>query len=723
MKHHIAIKFLAILLAAACLLTAAGCVAGALVLEACDLYEKNVDEVYAEVTANQRRNFAVNLVHRYASLELGKLPHRYWLENYSSLWLYNTYVEGRWFYTIRDEGGNVVESTVPEELSPQADCYEIVVTDIRYRCLVEDPAPSSTEPTMSQPQDWTTPTMVHEETLPNTTGETEAAEEPVEMAGYYDWETDQFVEFRYRYEKLPVCTVELYLLPGALPMEPGWQILKELWGFRVELFYLLGISLLLFAAVMVYLCCAAGKKPGVPEVKAGGLNRLPLDLYAAVTAIGCPLAVILGVQVAEFVLVQFSPTLFGPFLLFGGLGLSLLVVAFCFACAAQFKTADGFWWRNTLICRSLILLRSFVKVLWRWTRNILSFSRKLLLLWIRKLNYALSWIGRRLAKFYGMLPLTWQWLLVGLGMLLMVIIGTQSRNKNMVVFPLFISLGIILYGAAAFGILLKNAKKMRSGDLEAKISDQFLIGSFKEFAGELNGLADVAVVAAQKQLRSERMKTELITNVSHDIKTPLTSIINYVDLLSKPHTPEEGEAYLEVLTRQSQRLKKLVEDLMEMSKASTGNVTVDITKVDAVEAVNQALGEFSDKLDRAGLVPLFRQEGPVEILADGRLLWRVLSNLLSNVCKYAMTGTRVYVDLEQEEKVVRLSLKNISRESLNVSAEELLERFVRGDASRNTEGSGLGLNIAKSLTEIQKGSLDLTVDGDLFKVTLTFPRA
>ena len=263
---------------------------------------------------------------------------------------------------------------------------------------------------------------------------------------------------------------------------------------------------------------------------------------------------------------------------------------------------------------------------------------------------------------------------------------------------------------------------MSKGDLDEKVDDKLLVGGFKDFANELNSLADVAVVAAQKQLKSERMKTELITNVSHDIKTPLTSIINYVDLLEKPHTPEEQEVYLEVLSRQSQRLKKLIDDLMEMSKASTGNLAVDITRVNAGEAINQALGEFADKLDKAQLTPVFRQpEEPVEMMADGRLVWRVMSNLLGNAVKYALPGTRVYLDLMQVDGRVIISMKNISREELNVNADELLERFVRGDASRNTEGSGLGLNIAQSLMELQKGQLQLLVDGDLFKVTLIFP--
>ena len=262
---------------------------------------------------------------------------------------------------------------------------------------------------------------------------------------------------------------------------------------------------------------------------------------------------------------------------------------------------------------------------------------------------------------------------------------------------------------------------MAQGDLHHQIPTQYLVGSFRDCAEDLNKLADVAIVAAQKQMKSERMKTELITNVSHDIKTPLTSIINFVDLLQKPHTEEEGQQYLEVLNRQSYRLKRLIEDLMDLSKASTGNMTVNITEMDAVEVVNQALGEFADKLETVQLTPVFREpEIPAPILADGRLAWRVLSNLLSNAVKYALPGTRLYVDVVPLEGKVLISLKNISREQLSISAEELMERFVRGDASRNTEGSGLGLNIARSLMEVQHGQLQLLVDGELSKVTLLF---
>ena len=231
-------------------------------------------------------------------------------------------------------------------------------------------------------------------------------------------------------------------------------------------------------------------------------------------------------------------------------------------------------------------------------------------------------------------------------------------------------------------------------------------------------------------MKSERLKTELITNVSHDIKTPLTSIVNYVDLLQKPHTPEEETEYLAVLDRQSKRMKKLIEDLVEMSKASTGNIPAYLAPTDLVEITNQALAEYDGKLKLAGLTPevtvLGRDgkpkapEAAVTVMADGRLLWRVLDNLLGNAVKYAMPGTRLYVDIAEYERSVMLSVKNISKNRLNISADELMERFVRGDASRSTEGSGLGLNIAKSLMELQKGKLNLIVDGDLFKAVLLY---
>jgi signal transduction histidine kinase len=334
-----------------------------------------------------------------------------------------------------------------------------------------------------------------------------------------------------------------------------------------------------------------------------------------------------------------------------------------------------------------------------------------------------------------MMNIIWQWLLTaalmtiatGLSFLVEMISVNNGGDWQAIIgvlqFPVvaLICIGVVFYGGYAFGMLLLGARKMAQGDLQHKVSTKYLIGSFRDCAEQLNRLSDTAMKEAQDRLRSERMKTELITNVSHDIKTPLTSIINFVDLLRKPHTEEEEQQYLEVLSRQSGRMKRLIEDLIDLSKATTGNIQVNTTRLDAAEAVQQALGEFSDKMEAVNLTPVFRHsEDSVWVLADGRLMWRVLSNLLSNAVKYAMPGTRLYLDLARNGNQVLIAMKNVSREELKVNAEELLERFVQGDTSRSTEGSGLGLNIAQSLMELQGGTLQIQMDGDLFKVVLTF---
>lgn len=231
--------------------------------------------------------------------------------------------------------------------------------------------------------------------------------------------------------------------------------------------------------------------------------------------------------------------------------------------------------------------------------------------------------------------------------------------------------------------------------------------------------------AVAEKVKSERFQTELITNVSHDIKTPLTSVINYVDLLKKEDIQnEQALSYIEVLDRQSVRLKKLIEDLIEASKASTGNLSVKLEKLDAKVFLIQTIGEFQEKINALGLeMVINKPEEEVMIQADGRHLWRVIDNLMNNICKYAQPSTRVYIDLVQEDENVKIIFKNTSKTALNITSEELMRRFVRGDTSRNTEGSGLGLSIAQNLMELMGGKLQLVVDGDLFKVTLVFPKA
>lgn len=556
---------------------------------------------------------------------------------------------------------------------------------------------------------------------------------------YWDDDAQKTMVVAYRYAKLPAYTMELTLAPGAYRFDGGYALLEQVWGCRDSLLFIMGACLLLFAVLAVYLCCAAGRKPGSEEVHAAGFNCIPLDIYLAgggLIIFGLLMAIVRFAEAADLFSQSIQTLCAG--MLMAGYAMSLIFVSFCFACAAQFKTPGGYWWRNSVCWRCLNLLVKCVKgcfsgcgwLLLKLPVAFAALGRFLLVLlsplrWLwTQIKKTCAKIGKSVNRVYSMMPLTWQWLLTGFIMVMLLFAALAGRSNLMVVLSLCACVAVVLYGAYCFGILLESAKRMGKGDLDTKVDDKYLTGAFRSFAGDLNDLAGVAVVAAQKQLKSERMKTELITNVSHDIKTPLTSIINYVDLLQKPHTPEEEKTYLEVLNRQSQRLKKLIEDLMEMSKASTGNLTADITKLDAVESVNQALGEFADKLEKAQLTPVFRHpEESVAMMADGRLAWRVLSNLLSNTVKYALPGTRVYIDVMALEGKVIISLKNISRDELNVDADELMERFVRGDDSRNTEGSGLGLNIAKTLMELQKGQLQLLVDGDLFKVTLIFPGA
>lgn len=285
---------------------------------------------------------------------------------------------------------------------------------------------------------------------------------------------------------------------------------------------------------------------------------------------------------------------------------------------------------------------------------------------------------------------------------------------------------VLLINALQKEQILKGIHKMSGaeGREMAKIPAEKMFPGNRQLAEEVNALGDHLWNAVQEQMKSERMKAALITNVSHDLKTPLTSIINYVDLMKRePIANETVRGYLEVLDQKSQRLKQLTEDLVEASRASSGNVVLNIELLDMKELLMQTCGEFEERFAarRLKLVTSF-PDTPVCVEADGRRLWRIIENLFRNVEKYAMPGTRVYLEVNQDADSAWMSLKNISEMPLNISPEELTERFTRGDESRSTEGSGLGLSIAKDLTTLQKGTFDIFLDGDLFKVTVTFPR-
>ena len=307
------------------------------------------------------------------------------------------------------------------------------------------------------------------------------------------------------------------------------------------------------------------------------------------------------------------------------------------------------------------------------------------------------------------------WVLSGKGVLSVAMLA----GVNLVVLALLVTDGMQRQK------LLTAIQEINSEEGNTRISESGLFAINRQMAAAVNDLGDGLRHALQEQMKSERMKADLITNVSHDLKTPLTSIINYVDLLKREELHnEKANEYLEVLDQKSQRLKQLTEDLVEASRASSGNVVLDIRRIDVKELLMQTSGEFVERFEARGLqlVENFPQN-PQYVDADGRRLWRIIENLFRNVEKYAMPHTRVYLDLINDGDRVAFSLKNISENPLNISPEELTERFTRGDESRSTEGSGLGLSIAKDLTEIQQGTFEIYLDGDLFKVTVSFPTA
>jgi len=290
------------------------------------------------------------------------------------------------------------------------------------------------------------------------------------------------------------------------------------------------------------------------------------------------------------------------------------------------------------------------------------------------------------------------------------------------IFKIFISI-IIIYIVLMMKKIEKGGKALANGELSYKIDDKLMFGNFKNHSKNLNEISGGLNKAVAERMKSERFKTELLTNVSHDIKTPLTSIINYTDLISKEETENEKIIeHCEVLLRQSTKLKTLIEDLVEASKASTGNLDVNLERCQVDVILNQATAEYEDTFSELGLNLIMNMpEEAINIMADGKHLWRIFDNLLCNIKKYSLENTRVYIDVKtSEDQKVEISFKNISKYALDISPDELIERFSRGDKSRKTEGHGLGLSIAYNLSDLQGGHMKISIDGDLFKATLKF---
>lgn len=471
------------------------------------------------------------------------------------------------------------------------------------------------------------------------------------------------------------------------------------------------VMLLLCIVMSIFSMVNAGVKTGKETITLGRFERTPTELVLAMAV--CSVAAAVGICVesgiASMCVNQYRNYTFESENIFVSENIqyiAFLVPVACLYSVALFffnnivaKVKAGTFLADCLIIRTLKWIARKTKACFRYVKSHMSLTQKGV--W--------AYIGITIVEI-----------------IFVAILAAGSMRGLLWVVIYIILKWLCIVGIVAYLIqtqeLYKCAKEMAEGNLDRKADTSKMFWVFRAHGEHLNQIRDGMSKAVEARIKSEHLKTELITNVSHDIKTPLTSIINYVDLLQKGDMDEKTrQEYIEVLSRQSARLKKLIEDLVEASKASTGNIQINWAEIDANMLLEQAIGEYGDKLDKAGLKVVFTgSDTPAVVMADGQHLWRVFDNLLANISKYAMPGTRVYASVIRGDGEVRMEFKNISRDPLNVSSDELMERFVRGDSSRNTEGSGLGLSIANSLCTLMNARFTISIDGDLFKAAIIF---
>ncbi len=437
----------------------------------------------------------------------------------------------------------------------------------------------------------------------------------------------------------------------------------------------------------IFLLCGVGHKNGREEIVPGLFTGIYFDVFSAGTGI-----LMLGIAYVLFQLISVPEEI------------GILIFAICGGTLALIWMMDfvhrmklGKWWQNTLIY-------VVARMLWRMVK----------------------FVAVGIWKLVIWLPLVMTTVIVYLAICILEFMGcifyVQAEGVMLWALEKVVLFFGVLYIALTCKKLQIASRELAEGKENCRVDTGRMFGAFQEHGENLNSLGQGISKAVAERMKSEHLKTELITNVSHDLKTPLTSIINYADLIceEKSENPKIEE-YSEVLLRQSRRLKKLLEDLLDASKATTGNVEVNLAPCEVGVLLTQAVGEYQQRMEERGLeLKAGQPEEPVRIMADGRHLWRVFDNLLNNICKYAQENSRVYLNLEQREEKVCIIFRNMSKYALDISPEELEERFVRGDKSRHMEGNGLGLSIAKSLVDLQNGKMDIVIDGDLFKVVLIF---
>ncbi|WP_051604814.1 sensor histidine kinase [Lachnobacterium bovis] len=452
------------------------------------------------------------------------------------------------------------------------------------------------------------------------------------------------------------------------------------------------VSVIIFVVSYILLLCVAGRRKE-EGVYPGYLDKVPIEVLGIAICF-------IYMMILNSSLVQASS--FYGLIVIGGLGFTLIAIFIGLSMSFAVRLKEGSVIKNSVAGYTYRFIKSsYNYIIKKIGEELKEITKKELII-----AFVFVYIG--IAFFYGIL-----------------LIGYRSV------------IAWFLFNLIIFGFLLKTLvdvinikegiKRMASGETKYKIKSQNMLSFFKAEVEDINNISQGIEIAVSEKTKSERMKTELITNVSHDIKTPLTSIINYVDFIKKEVESERMNEsavtdYCDVLGRQSIKLKRLIEDLVEASKASTGNLEINLMPCEASVFLNQISGEYREKFEEKELeMVLDGLENNLRIMADGRRMFRVFDNIMNNICKYSQAKTRVYIELSKKDDNAEFSFKNISKDPLNISPDELMERFVRGDKSRNTEGNGLGLSIARSMTNLQGGDIQIEIDGDLFKVKLSFP--
>lgn len=472
------------------------------------------------------------------------------------------------------------------------------------------------------------------------------------------------------------------------------RILDKISPFQEYSYFIIPISTILIILIIVYLVISIGYKKGVDGIALNDFDKIPLEIIVFVAIIiGCiPFIPLEGINEDYNGIISLIST--------GCLVIYVLCAIVLDTTIKRIKSKT--FLKSTIIGNILLWMSKYIEKI----------LRKIKSGW-ETITYSSDLKTKVIAYFIIMASIA-------------IFIFFAFYDSGMAVILEIALLCMVLYkiikAVKNYSQIERKLKEMYEGNNSNNLKEEEFSKEFKNSVKYLNDISNGFENAVQDRMKSERMKAELITNVSHDIKTPLTSIINYVDLLKQENIEnEKAKEYIGILDSKSQRLKKLTEDLVEASKVSTGNISLNLEKINIVELIKQAVGEFEDKFQKRGLQAIIdSKENEINIMADSKYMYRIIENLFSNVSKYALENSRVYIDINQKNKKVKVEVKNIFKDRLNISADELMQRFVRGDKSRTTEGSGLGISIAQNLTELQNGKFNLRLDGDLFKVELEF---